>query len=132
MTLTRDSLMKIPVISIVDDDDSFRKAATSFIRSLGYVATAFASAEDFLQAGPIEETDCLITDVQMPGMTGFELQSQLLARGHRLPIIFISAFPEMKARGHALAAGAIGFLDKPFNDEKLITCLNEALATRSA
>ena len=123
--------MKVPVISIVDDDASFRGAVARFIRSLGFIVAVFPSAEEFLEAGPIRETDCLITDVQMPGMTGFELQTQLRARGHDLPIIFISAFPE-KARGQAMAAGAIGFLDKPFNDEKLITCLNQALAARSA
>jgi len=112
--------MKVPVISIVDDDESFRKAATSFIRSLGYRAAAFASAEEFLENGPIKETDCLITDVQMPGMTGFELQKQLLAQGHRLPIIFISAFPEVEGRKRAIAEGAIGFLDKAAGDEKAI------------
>jgi len=124
--------MKVPVISIVDDDESFRKAATSFVRSLGYAAAAYASAEEFLTAAPIDDTDCLITDVQMPGMSGIELQAQLRARGHRLPIIFISAFPEMKARAQALADGAIGFLDKPFSDDKLINCLDQALAGRGA
>jgi FixJ family two-component response regulator len=124
--------MKVPVISIVDDDELFRKAAASFVRSLGYRTAAFASAEEFLERGPISETDCLITDVQMPGMTGFELQTQLIARGHRLPVIFISAFPEMRARGQALAAGAVDFLDKPFSDEKLITCLQQALDARHA
>lgn len=124
--------MKVPVISIVDDDESFRKAATSFIQSLGYIAAAFASAEEFLEMGPINETDCLISDVQMPGMTGFELQTRLLAQGQRLPIIFVSAFPEMEGRGQAMAAGAIGFLDKTFSDETLITFLNQALAARDA
>ena len=124
--------MKVPMISIVDDDESFRTAATSFVRSLGYAAAAYASAEAFLAAAPIGDPDCLISDVQMPGMNGFELQAQLLARGHRLPIIFISAFPEMKARAQALADGAIGFLDKPFSDETLITCLDRALAGRGA
>src|SRR5262249_3993070 len=100
--------------------------------SLGYAASSYASAEEFLTAAPIHDTDCLITDVQMPGMSGFELQARLLARGHRLPIIFISAFPEMKARARALADGAIAFLDKPFSDEKLINCLDQALAGRTA
>jgi FixJ family two-component response regulator len=125
------SLSKAPLIAIVDDDDSFRRATTSFVRSLGYMAAAFASAEAFLQSDRVGDTDCLITDVQMPGMDGIELQSRLIAQGHRLPVIFITAFPEMKARGQALAAGAAGFLDKPFSDQSLITCLNEALATRA-
>ena len=122
--------MKVPVISIVDDDESFRRATTNFVRSLGYTAATFASAEEFLSADAVRRTDCLITDMQMPGMTGLELQTRLTAEGHRLPIIFISAFPEMKARAQALAAGAAAFLDKPFNDDKLITCLSRALAAR--
>jgi FixJ family two-component response regulator len=115
------------VIAIVDDDESFRRATTSFVRSLGYGTAAFDSAEAFLKSDRVSETDCLITDVQMPGMTGIELQGRLIAQGHSLPIIFITAFPEIKARTQALAAGAVGFLSKPFNDENLITCLNEAL-----
>jgi FixJ family two-component response regulator len=70
----------------------------------------------------------LISDVQMPGMNGIELQSKLIVQGYRLPIIFVTAFFEMRARAQALGAGAIGFLAKPFSDEELITCLNEALA----
>lgn len=122
------NLSKVPVIAIVDDDDSFRRATTSFVRSLGYGTTAFDSAEAFLKSDKVSDTDCLITDVQMPGMTGIELQGKLIAQGHSLPIIFITAFPEMKARAEALAAGAVGFLAKPFNDQNLITCLNQALA----
>jgi FixJ family two-component response regulator len=121
------SLSKVPVIAIVDDDESFRRATTSFVRSLGYGTAAFDSAEAFLKSDRVSETDCLITDVQMPGMTGIELQGRLIAQGHSLPIIFITAFPEIKVRTQALAAGAVGFLSKPFNDENLITCLNEAL-----
>jgi FixJ family two-component response regulator len=124
-------LSKAPVIAIVDDDDSFRRATMSFIRSLGYAVLQFASAEAFLKSDQLHDADCLISDVQMPGMNGVELQGKLIDQGHRLPIIFVSAFPEMKARARALAAGAICFLGKPFNDEVLITCLNEALGARS-
>jgi FixJ family two-component response regulator len=120
------------VISVVDDDESVREAIKGFIRSLGYVAATFASAEEFLKSERVHETACLITDVQMPGMSGIELQSRLIAKGHRLPIIFITAFPEAKARAQALAAGALGFLSKPFSDEKLISYLDEALARRGA
>jgi FixJ family two-component response regulator len=119
------------VIAIVDDDDSFRRATMSFIRSLGYAVLQFASAEAFLKSDQLHDADCLISDVQMPGMNGVELQGKLIDQGHRLPIIFVTAFPEMKARGRALAAGAICFLGKAFNDEVLITCLNEALGARS-
>jgi FixJ family two-component response regulator len=118
----------MPVIVIIDDDESFRRATTSFVRSLGYGTTSYDSAEAFLKSDHISDADCLITDVQMPGMTGIELQDRLIAQGHSLPVIFITAFPEMRARAQALAAGAVGFLAKPFDDHNLISCLNEALA----
>ena len=124
-------MTKVPVIAIVDDDESFRRATTSFVRSLGYGTAAFDSAEAFLRSDRITDADCVITDVQMPGMTGIEMQGRLIEQGHSVPIIFITAFPEMRARAQALAAGAVGFLAKPFNDQNLISCLNEALA-RSA
>jgi FixJ family two-component response regulator len=124
-------LSKVPVIVIVDDDDSFRRATMSFIRSLGYVVLQFASAEAFLKSNRLHDADCLISDVQMPGMNGVELQGELIDQGHRLPIIFVTAFPGMKARARALAAGAIGFLAKPFSDEMMIACLNEALGAKS-
>jgi FixJ family two-component response regulator len=120
-----------PVIAIVDDDESFRHATLSFVRSLGYSAAAFPSADAFLNSDAIENTGCLITDVQMPGMSGIELQNHLLAQGNRVPVIFVTAFPETEARGDALRAGAVGFLGKPFGDENLISCLNKALATRT-
>jgi FixJ family two-component response regulator len=123
-------LSKVPVIAVVDDDESFRHATMSFIRSLGYAVVQFASAEAFLESDRLHETDCLISDVQMPGMNGVELQGKLTAQGHHLPIIFMTALPEIKARAQALAAGAIGFLAKPFNDEMLVTCLSEALGAR--
>ena len=122
---------KMPVIAIVDDDELFRRATTSFVRSLGYGTASFDSAEAFLKSEHVSDADCLITDVQMPGMTGIELQDRLIAQGRYLPVIFITAFPEMRARAQALASGAIGFLAKPFDDRNLISCLNEALA-RSA
>ena len=119
---------KMPVIAIVDDDESFRRATTSFVRSLGYGTASYDSAEAFLKSDRISDADCLITDVQMPGMTGIELQDRLIAQGHSVPVIFITAFPEMRARAQALASGAVGFLAKPFDDHNLISCLNEALA----
>ena len=120
-----------PVIAIVDDDESFRHATLSFVRSLGYSAAAFPSADAFLNSNAVENTDCLITDVQMPGMSGIELQNYLLTQGNRVPVIFVTAFPETEARGDALRAGAVGFLGKPFGDENLISCLNKALAART-
>jgi FixJ family two-component response regulator len=98
------------------------------VRSLGYSATTFASAEEFLQSKWINDTACVISDVQMPGLSGVELQSRLIAQGNRTPIIFMSALSDERTRARALKAGAIGFLSKPFNEERLIEYLNSALA----
>jgi FixJ family two-component response regulator len=123
----RKALTKL--ISIVDDD-SFRRAMTDLVGYLGYAAASFRSAEEFLESGRLGDTDCLICDVQMPGMDGLELQDRLLAGGSRVPIIFVAADPGSKARGKALAAGALAFLHKPFREEKLISFLDQALARR--
>jgi FixJ family two-component response regulator len=120
------------VISIVDDDESFRRAITDLIRSLGYAVASFASAEVFLQSQRLCDTACLITDVQMPGMNGLELQGALLAMGSHVPIIFVAADPGSKARGQALALGALAFLTKPFREEKLICLLDHALEADKA
>jgi FixJ family two-component response regulator len=120
----------VVVISIVDDDELFRDAISRLLRSLGYATAAFASAEEFLQSGRAGDTACLVSDVQMPGMSGLELQDLLKARGARLPIIFVTAFPETEARQRALAGGALGFLDKPFSEEKLVACLHQALPAK--
>ena len=109
----------MPVIAIVDDNDPFRHATASFIRSLGYAVLQFASAEAFLKSNRLDDTDCLISDVQMPDMNGIEMQGKLIGQGHHLPIIFVTAFSEMRARAQALAAGAIGFLAKPFSDKEM-------------
>jgi FixJ family two-component response regulator len=125
-------LPKVPMISIVDDDASVREATKGLVRSLGYAAATFGSAEEFLKSDHIDDTSCLITDVQMPGLSGVELQSRLAASGRRLPVIFVTAFPEERIRVRALEAGAYGFLSKPFRDECLIGCLNKALDSRNA
>jgi FixJ family two-component response regulator len=115
------------MISIVDDDKSVREAAKALIRSLGYTAATFASAEEFLESGRLYDTACLITDVQMPGMSGVDLQCNLAANGHCTPVIFVTAYPEENVRARALDAGAFGFLSKPFSEEDLIACLDRAL-----
>jgi FixJ family two-component response regulator len=122
------STAEAAVISIVDDDASFRRATARLVRSLGHAVAAFSSAEEFLSSDRLRNTACLISDVQMPGMSGIELQNQLRAQGVQLPVIFITAYPESKAREQALAAGALGFLNKPFNEDKLIACLDQALS----
>ena len=97
------------------------------MRSLGYIVHAFASAEEFLGSPHLNDTSCVIADVQMPAMSGLELQARLLAEGYRLPFIFITAFSVDNARVQALKAGAICFLAKPFAGEALIDCLHTAL-----
>ena len=117
-----------PIISIVDDDDSIRVAAGDLVTSLGFVALTFASAEAFLQSGDATRTSCLITDIQLPGMSGLDLQDRLRAEGYRLPIIFITAFPEPKLKRRAEAAGAVAFLVKPFDGRELIARIEEILS----
>src|SRR5262245_46495443 len=120
------------VISIVDDDESVRESTKNLVRSLGHTAVTYESAEAFLERGDADATACVIADVQMPGMSGLQLQSRLIERGHRVPMILITAYPETLVRDQALAAGALGFLSKPVNDESLITCIDEAIALRGA
>ena len=119
---------KVPVISIVDDDESVREATKGLVRSLGYVAATFASGEEFLNSDRVNDTSCLITDVQMPGLDGLELQSRLTTMGRHVPIIFVTSFPQERIRARALKAGAFGFLSNPFSDASLIACLDRALA----
>jgi FixJ family two-component response regulator len=120
-----------PLISIVDDDESMRESTKGLVRSLGYQAATFASAEEFLQSERVNDTSCLIADVQMPGLSGIDLQSCLIARGVRMPTILITAFPEEGARRRAMTAGAVGYLDKPFSEESLLKCLDTALGSPS-
>ena len=121
-------LPTVPVISIIDDDFSVRLAISRLVRALGYHAHAFASAGEFLDSQRINDTRCVVADVQMPGMTGIELQSFLRAQGSSVPIIFITAFPEESLRAQALKEGAVCFLSKPFDGTKLIECIDSALA----
>jgi FixJ family two-component response regulator len=114
------------MVSIVDDDKSARNGMGTLVRSFGLEAETFACAEAFLHSGRIEETACLITDWQMPGMSGVELQELLRVRGYSTPIIFITAHPEERIRTRVLSAGAVGFLAKPFREEALIGCLENA------
>jgi FixJ family two-component response regulator len=115
------------IISIVDDDESVRTAMGRLVRSLGYRSHEFASAEAFLASPQRAETSCLIADIQMPGMSGLDLQEALLAQGHRLPIIFITAFPTDPVRKRAEAGGAAGFFVKPVDIQLFIPCLHAIL-----
>jgi len=97
-----------PLISIIDDDESMRCAVKSLVTSLGLNAYTFASAEEFLRSPHVEHTSCLISDLQMPGLSGVELQNTLLAQDRRIPIIFMTAFPEERMRTRAMKDGALG------------------------
>jgi FixJ family two-component response regulator len=120
-------LQQIPLVSIIDDDESVRFATRSLVRSAGLNARTFASAEEFLQSDCVTKSSCIITDIQMPGLSGVELQCRLLAEGHRTPLIFITAFPNDSLRARVLEAGATCFLTKPFSGDNLIQCLETIL-----
>jgi FixJ family two-component response regulator len=125
-------LLENSLISIVDDDPYVRQATDALLRSLGYPTATFASAEDFLQSRCIRKTTRLISDVQMPGLNGVDLQRVLIAQGYLIitPIIFVTAFPNKRICREVMEAGAIGYLTKPFDEESLIQHLRTALARR--
>src|SRR4051794_7950685 len=104
----------MPMIAIVDDDTSVRESMKGLVRSLGYKAATFRSAEEFLASTCLHDTWCLIADVQMPGVDGLELQNHLIAEGLHMPFILMTASPAEGLRARALGAGALGFLVKPF------------------
>ena len=120
-------LVRKPMISIVDDDAFVREAIGDLMRSLGYTTVTFASAEHFLESGQVADTECLITDLQMPGLSGLDLQKRLLDNGYRTRVIFVTAFPKAKARECALNAGAVAFLSKPFEESSLIRAVKHAV-----
>ena len=122
------SKVAIPVVAIIDDDASVRAAVGSLVRSLGYAAQAYASAELFLLSGDLLQTDCIVTDVQMPaGMSGLDLQQRLVEAGIKVPTVFITAFPEDHVRCRAESGGAVGFLAKPFDGRVLVNLLTAAV-----
>ena len=115
------------LISVIDDDESVLRTTIRLIESFGFRAAAFDSAENFLSAGQLNDTSCLIVDVQMPSMSGLQLQRQLAAADCRIPIIFITAYDDKETRRRAMQAGAIAFLGKPFSDEQLLQSIRLAL-----
>jgi FixJ family two-component response regulator len=116
-----------PLISIVDDDDSLRDSLNNLIRSVGFRAQGFASAEEFLNSSQLHDTQCLILDVRMPGMTGLELQRHLVAANSKIPIVFITSHADDDAQARALQSGAVAFLYKPCREEMLLKAIESAL-----
>ena len=123
-------MSKAPLISIIDDDALARDGIRELVESLGYNAVTFKSAEHFLGSDWVAATTCLITDVQMPGLDGLELQEALRSQGRHMPVILITAYPNEKQRSRALNGEAVGVLSKPFNEESLIRCLTAAIKAR--
>jgi FixJ family two-component response regulator len=119
-------------IAIVDDDNWARLGIGELIQSLGYMVSTFDSAKSFLESDCVADTACVITDLQMPGMNGLELQRELKTRGCRTPVIFVTAFPTEAHRASALNSGAVGFFMKPFDDQSLIECLTRAISKGEA
>ena len=121
---------KVPLISVIDDDEAMRAAVESLVRSLGFEVRTFASAREFLLSPHRHDTACLISDVQMPDMGGIELQQYLAAEGDRTPIVFITAVVSERIRTQAMQAGVVSFLFKPFTASALIDGLQLALGRR--
>ena len=117
----------IPTIAIIDDDEYIRIALHLLVTSLEYNAVVFASATDFLQSDELKRTSCVISDVRMPVMSGIQLQARLRGEGYEIPIIFITAVPEESVRQQAFDDGAIAVLNKPLDDQALISCLEDAM-----
>jgi FixJ family two-component response regulator len=114
-------------VSVVDDDESVRESLPDLLRQLGFAAQAFSSAEAVLASEAVSETSCLILDIAMPGMSGPDLQQELMRRRHEIPIVFITANGDRTVRSRLLAQGAVECLFKPFSDTALLDALNAAL-----
>jgi FixJ family two-component response regulator len=116
-----------PVVSIVDDDSAVRVALSSLIRSLGWHARMYESAEEFLASGQAAHTSCLISDIRMPGMSGIEMHERLRAQGHAPATIFISAYPTPALQAKAASNGALVLLQKPYQATAMTHWLSVAL-----
>ena len=123
----RGSATQPPLLSVVDDDESVRDSLPDLLREFGFAARAFSSAEEFLLSDCVDQTQCLILDVAMPGMSGPDLQHELKLRQKEIPIIFITAQTDESIRLRLLDQGAVGVLLKPFNDTALLAAINVAL-----
>ncbi|MGO8985152.1 MAG: response regulator transcription factor [Terriglobales bacterium] len=118
------------LVSVVDDDESVRESLPDLLREFGYAAEAFSSAEEFLESDCVGQTQCLILDVAMPGMTGPDLQRELTSRRQEIPIVFITANGDQAVRPRLMEQGAVECLFKPFSDTALLEALHVALRVR--
>jgi FixJ family two-component response regulator len=119
--------MKTQLVSLVEDDRFVRDSMGRLMRSLGYIVAAFPSAADFLASPRLSETACLIADVHMPAMTGIELYRHLVAAGHTIPTILVTAYPNDVDQASALNDGVVCYLRKPVDEQRLTRCLRAAL-----
>jgi len=122
--------MDIPLISLVDDDESVRESLPDLLREFGFAAQAFSSSEEFLASDCVGQTRCLVLDISMPGMSGLDLQRELRVRRQDIPIVFITAHKDDTIRPFVLEEGAVECLFKPFSDTALLEALNAALLMR--
>jgi FixJ family two-component response regulator len=120
-------LAKRTQIAVIDDDESYRKALVESLDSMGFGVRGFQSAEEFVEADGIPSWDCVISDINMPGMSGLDLQDLLVARNHAVPVIMITARPELDLDVRVAASGAVGLLIKPFDSDALMDCLKKVL-----
>lgn len=123
-------MRKKTLVAIVDDHESIRETTKDLLESAGMDAAAFASAEDFLNSRLLQSFSCAISDMRMPGMSGLALHDHLLASGNPLPIILMTAYPNELVRAHALKAGVVAYLTKPFTDNELLGCISSAVRQR--
>jgi FixJ family two-component response regulator len=121
------AMAKRTLISVVEDDQPFRESMRKLLTSLGYAVETFPSAADFLASPLLAATACLVSDVQMPGMTGLELHRRLRSAGYAIPTILVTAYPDEMVRSHALNDGVFCYLGKPVDDDHLERCLRSAL-----
>jgi len=120
----------MPLISIVDDDESMREAMKCLMESLGFAAESFASAEEFLASHSIDNTACLIVDMQMSGLSGLALYEHLIASGKSIPTILITAYPDERTRSRALQCGVLCYLKKPFDESEVLASIDSVIRPR--
>jgi len=127
----RVAMNTVSLIGVVDDDEAVRDSVSMLLASAGYHCAVFPSGESFLASGSLHETDCMVLDVRMPGLSGPELHSRIRESHHAVPVIFISGHGEDEFRASAMRDGAVAFLRKPFSDEVLLATIRVALDPRA-